>query len=132
MRAVLVLSFIMISVFSGCEFAFNGLKGNGVVVEREFEVSNFNSIDVGDNFDVYLEKGNQPGVRIVADENFMQQIRVYNRSETLIIEARRNFYDASSLKVYITYVDISSLNVSGSADVQASKPIIAENFKLQV
>lgn len=122
----------MVSVFTGCEFAFNGLKGNGIVVEKQFEVSDFKSVDVGDNFDVYLEKGNQPGVRIVADENFMQQIRVYNRGEALTIEARRNFYDASSLKVYITYVEMSSLNVSGSADLQASKSIIADSFTVHV
>lgn len=128
----LVLTLVFALLFSSCDFVFNGIKGNGKIVEKQMEITDFNSIKVGGGFNVYLERSSAPGVRVEADENLMEHIRIYNRGETLIIDSRKNFYNYRSLKVYVSYVNIEAVDISGGVNLYASGNIEADDFSLEM
>ncbi|PLX20197.1 MAG: hypothetical protein C0599_09550, partial [Salinivirgaceae bacterium] len=125
MRNIIAL-LIAVSLLNGCEFMPNGIKGNGKVVNKEIEISAFNGIDVSGGFDVYLKKGSTPHVRLMVDENLLPHIKVASNNNMLKINTQKNFWKYKSLKVFITYQDLSVLDVSGGVDLIAEEKITSD------
>lgn len=128
----LISIFIAAFILNSCEFIPNGMKGNGKVVEKNIEIADFNGIDVGGGFDVYISKGDKPHVRILADENLLPHIEVRNVNGIVQIKSNKNFWKYKSLKAFITYTDIRKLDASGGTDIIFENKVIAENFDLRM
>jgi hypothetical protein len=127
MRTIIAI-IITVSFLHACEFMPNGMKGNGKVINKDFEVTTFNGIDVSGSFDVYLKKGTGPEVRIMADENLFPHIKVIVDNNMLKINSRKNFWKYKSLKVFITYENLSVMDISGGVDLIAEDKIISDDF----
>lgn len=74
MKNIIIL--LAIFLFSATTFAQNSLKikGSKIVTLERIDLPEFESIEVSDNLEVYLEKGEKPIVKIEADDNFQKAI----------------------------------------------------------
>lgn len=123
---------VILSFLNGCEFMPNGIKGNGKVENKTYEISSFEGIDASGGFDVYLIKGTTTGVRIMADENLMPHIQVKNDKGILQIKSNKNFWKYKSLKAFVTYEKLTLLNASGGTDIISEDKLIADNFVMRL
>ncbi len=101
-------------------------------------VTTFNAIKVSHAFDVYLVQGTEEGLAVsAADKKYLSYIKTESKDGVLKV-----WYDGGSLrnsntgkmklKVYISFSDISKLEVSGACDVYVKSVIKLDNLKLKL
>jgi hypothetical protein len=96
-----------------------GERGSGKVIRQERKVSSFNGIEVSGAFDVMLTQGTANSVILEADDNLMDLIRTEVRGSTLVIDNKEPIYHSTSLKVFITFTDLKSIDLSGAVDIES-------------
>jgi hypothetical protein len=116
------------TVLSSCisSQSFIPVKGNGIAVEKTFDVSGFNGIEVSGGFDVVLSQGSTEQVVLTAQENLYKYIHVEVVQGVLRIYTEGNIMPTKSLNARILLKDIDHLDVSGGGDVTAETEL---NFK---
>ena len=80
------------------------IKGSKIVTVALKEINSFENIEVSDNFEVLLVKGNQPSLEIEADDNLHDIINFEVAGNTLRINALK---DASSFKKFTVRINYS-------------------------
>ena len=111
-------AFIIASAFtfSSCE---DTLRGHGDDVTRTRSVGNFDKIDMGGEFEVYLKQGPAEDIILEGQENVLADIRTTTNNNELEIEFRSNRVKISDpVRVYITTPNLKALNFSGSNSVR--------------
>lgn len=114
----LVLSMVL-TAFTSCMSSQSPIpvKGSGALVDKNFDVSNFDAIEVSGGFDVRLIQGNSEGLVLSAQENLFEYIVVKVENGVLKIYPERNFLQTKGLYAKINLKTISGLKVSGGGDV---------------
>lgn len=110
----IVLIGLLLTLHSGCSYALNGVKGDGNVVKQERSVSDFNGIDVGGAFRVFLTQGSSEKLVLEADENLLEIIETKVKGGVLHINTTKDIKDFDEMNVYITFKDLSRLDISGA------------------
>jgi hypothetical protein len=103
--------------------SFIPVKGNGTAIEKNYNVSDFQAIEVSGGFDVVLVQGNAEGLTLTAQENLFEYIEVEVIAGTLRIYTQNNIMGTRSLKARISFKTINRLQVSGGGDVVAETPV---------
>jgi hypothetical protein len=96
-----------------------GEMGSGNVIREERKVSSFNGIEVSGAFDIILIQGTSNSVIVEADDNLMNLIRTEVRGNILVIDNKKPIAHSKSLKVYITFPDLKSIDVSGAVNLES-------------
>lgn len=96
-----------------------GEMGSGNIIRQERKVSSFNGIDVSGAFDVKLTQGTSNSVIVEADDNLMDLIRTEVRGSTLMIDNKKPIAHSKSMKVFITFTELKSIDLSGAVDVES-------------
>jgi hypothetical protein len=102
---------------SSCVGLCEGINGNGQVIKQERAISPFKSVSVSGSFEVVLIQGDQEALVIEADENLMEFITAEVNGNELVIGTEKNLRNYEELKVYITFKEIGSLDLSGAVDL---------------
>ena len=99
----LVLAVVFSSVFGfNSLFPFGvNIGGSGNVVDRGFDISDFTILDVTDGFNVNVVSGAHYTVTLSVDENIVDYLSVYKRSNTLMIGLKPGGYTNVNLKADI-------------------------------
>ncbi len=113
--------------FSSCNI---GVVGNGVVEERTEEIKNFTRLDISGNFDVFLQHGRNPEIKIEADENLQDIIKVRQAGSLVIIDAEQNIVRAKKKSLYITYTDLEKLELSGAVDIRSESTVDVKSLSI--
>ncbi len=118
-------------VFNG---NFGQVRGNGNVQTENFNISqDFDGVSAGNGWDVYLEKGTEVSVIVEADENIIELADIYVKGNTLKIYSEKNIGNATSKKVFVTYVgDLQSISASSGADIVTKEVLKGEDLSLNV
>ncbi len=119
---VVILSAIF---FSACDTMIRK-EGNGNMITKEVDVDDFEEIIVSGNFDILLKQGSSPGVTLVADENLHDYIDITTSGERLVIETLENIDSDEGLSLYITYKNLSAIEIGGAATVASENTISGE------
>lgn len=119
-----------------CGFTFNlpnTVEGNGNIEQESRSIESFDKIELNGIGNIYVEIGEEPTLEISAEENLLEYIETYNRGETLVIEIkdRANIMPTEPVDFYITATSLSSVDVSGLADVQLPA-IEADRFSITI
>jgi Putative auto-transporter adhesin, head GIN domain len=114
-----IISAVLITLLVIVSCNVIGEIGNGNVVKEERKVSSFNAIEVSGAFDVELVQGTAIAVTVEADDNLMDLIRTEVRGNTLVIENKKPIAHSKSLKVYITFTELKSIDVSGAVKIES-------------
>ena len=81
------------------------IKGSKIVTVENREIGNFESIEVGDNIELFLEKGEQSELKIEADENLHSIIIVDLEDNILRLKTSKNAVSYKKLILRITYTN---------------------------
>ncbi|MDG2433709.1 DUF2807 domain-containing protein [Flavobacterium sp.] len=108
------------------------IKGSKTVTTKVKEISNFTNLEVSDNIEVFLEKGEFSVLKIEADDNLQDQIAVTTVGSTLQLQTVKNITRFTKLIVRITYTnEINSITVKNDAIVNAIQEIHSDNLSIK-
>ncbi len=108
---------VLLSVPLLVSCSFNGIRGNGNIVNEEREISEFNKINVSGRFDVEAKVGKPVSLIIIAEDNLLQYIKTKVKKNTLIISTRENLRPRKDLIIQITTPELVSIDCSGANDL---------------
>lgn len=125
---------ILAVMLSSCTYSqyFDSVKGTGMSIDRNFNVSDFKGIDVSGGFDVTLVQGNTGSLTLTAQKNLFDHIKVEVENGTLKVYTRNNLMATQPMKARITFKSIDNLKVSGGGDVNSETPLNLEALDLSV
>lgn len=97
----------------------------------------FNSILLKGNWDVILEQGTEPSIRMAAkDPNKLDQVEVSVENDELRLIYNvipgKEWKDHPRIKVYLIYTELQGIDVEGKLVVESRSTIKTENFDLDV
>ena len=108
------------------------LKGSKTVTTKFEEISNFKSIEVGDNIELYLEKGENARIKIEADDNLHDIITKTVTDSTLYLSTTKEAYRYKKLIVHVTYTNsLKLITAKDEANVNAIQEIQLDGIHLK-
>jgi len=128
---ILMLMFLFVSIMlSGCEIYY-GEKGNGNVIKEDRKISSFNAIEVSGAFDVHLTQGSKESLVVEADENLMGLIITEIKGGKLKIYTKENIKKAKELNIYLTFVNIDDIDISGAVELESENKLKFDDLKIE-
>ena len=112
--------FLMSLLLLSCDA---GIVGNGEVQTRTKSIGDFNRLEINGNFNVFLNQTGSPGLRIEADENIMDIIKVYESGNKLEIRSEENILRAKKKDLYINFDNLKALELSGAVEIRSEDKI---------
>ncbi|MBN1338841.1 MAG: DUF2807 domain-containing protein [Bacteroidales bacterium] len=125
-----LLATLVLTLNSGCIYGINGVKGDGNVVKEERKVSGFDQIKVGGAFKVFLTQGDVISVVVEADENLMNLIETEVSMGKLKISTKDNINNPTALNIYITFKDLTAMDISGACELKGRNRFTLGNLDL--
>jgi hypothetical protein len=116
---------LVFALFSSCisSQSWIPVKGTGESLDKSYNLTGFQGIEVSGGFDVILTQGSTEGVTLTAQENLFDHIIVEVQQGTLKIYTENDIMATRPLKARITFNSIDHLRVSGGGDVTCTTPV---------
>ena len=105
MKNILLLFAILFSATIVSAQKKEKIKGSNIVTVENKEIGDFENIEVSDNLEVFLFKGDKNAVEVEADDNLHPEIEFKLTGNTLFISALKDITSAKKTSVRITYTD---------------------------
>lgn len=122
----------MLHAFTACEGFFDHFKDKAIISELEYSLQPFDSIHVMDVFDVCLVHDTADFIKIVGDEDIIEEVKAKVIENTLELT---NEYSVKWLKpksnnveIFVHYTSISKIQVSQTSFVRTQNPIPGDEF----
>lgn len=131
-RSILVM-LLFAAMFTVTACATRIIRGSGNVIIETRQVSNFDRIDLSGSGEVIVTQGGSESLSIETDDNVMKHVKAVVEGGTLKLgfEDGFNIISTSRLVFYVGVDDLSSLNISGSGDIE-SDMILTDRLEVSV
>ena len=111
-----------------CETGLFGEVGNGVSVNQEIEVEDFDRISVCSYVDVYYtQTPDQQSVTLTCDENLVEYYKIEVKNGELIVDCKRAFYNKIDTYVTVCSPAIKEITLSGSGDLYIDEALTTDD-----
>lgn len=108
------------------------IKGSRKVTTEQKQIGDFKTIEVADNIEVHLEKGEKPFIKIEADDNLHDIITVDLRDNTLHLFTSKEATRFRKLMVKITYTSaLKNIISTNEAEINAIQAIITDSLNVK-
>jgi hypothetical protein len=109
------------------------VRGSGNVQEETYAVSGIDRVALATIGTVHIEIGENEGLRVVAEDNLLEQFRIEVMGDTVHIESKEwvVLYPTQPVEFFLTTKALNSITVSGSGDVDAPA-LEADDFEIDV
>ena len=108
------------------------IKGSKIVTIENKEIGNFDSIEVGDNIEVYLDRGEKSELKIEADDNLHSIINIDLSANTLRLNTSKNATNFKKLIVRVTYTnELKMISAKDQAIINAIQEIQLDAITLK-
>jgi len=105
------------------------IKGSKIVTLKQKEIGDFENLEVGDNLEIFLIKGEKCGIEIEADDNLHDAIDINLHGGTLQLAAAKDVTSAKKFSVRVTYTDaFKMITANGQANITALEDISLNDF----
>jgi len=95
------------------------------------KVSAFNKLEIGGSFEAMLRQGNEPSVKITAENIDAKKILTETEGNTLRISLEKGPYHNIRIKVEVTYKSLDAIDKSGSGNLICESELMsAGDFNL--
>jgi len=113
-------SMVMVLLFSSCYIGNGqfGIRGEGPIVERKVDLNTIKGISLPGSAKVFLTQGSNQEVKIVGQENIIDNLNLEVHGEIWQIDNKRSVWQSEPVKIYITLETLRLLKISGSSDVE--------------
>jgi len=137
MKTILKLTGVLLSLtITSCVNAQfgKGISGNGEVISKIRNVSEYDKISVGGSFDVVLISGKEGELVIEIESNLLEYLVTEVEDDKLKIKWKKGVNIRNSKKVLVTvpFKDIDGVSLAGSGDIFSKDVILAETFKTSI
>ncbi|MDI1317828.1 DUF2807 domain-containing protein [Flavobacterium sp.] len=127
MKKIITLSFLFISLLTYAQKK-EKVKGSKIVKLEQKEVGNFESIEVEDNLEVFLVKGDECAFEVQADDNLIEFVEYKITGKNLRISTSRDMSSYKKLSVRVTYTDkLNMVIAKDETNVTALSDVILDN-----
>ena len=129
MKHFIAILFVLITTSS--TFA-QKLKGSRAVTITQKEIGEFQNLEVGDNLEVFLVRGDKSAVEIEADDNLHDAIAVEVSAGTLRIGVKQEIGSFKKFSVRVTYTNALTLIVAkGTTNFTALTELALDNITIK-
>lgn len=121
---------ILLFVFAGLVLGacgVMGIRGSGKVREEKRTVQEFSRIEASGMYSVKVFVGEDPSLKISAEENLLKYIRTKISGNTLIIDTKKSISPRKKIKIEITTPTLEGIESSGANNVDIEN-IASETF----
>lgn len=115
MKAFLLVAILFIGI-SSCNI--KSIKGSNVIVEKTYDLKNFNSLDLSSSFDIDIVQSDSYSVELYYNENLEEYIKLKVENNTLIAELKPNYsFDNLDLHLKISTPHLNNIDASGACNI---------------
>ncbi len=127
-KTLLVFALIMATSFAFSQKK-DKIKGSKIVTIEQKKTENFSALEVADNIEVMLIRGEECGIEIEADDNLHEAIDIAMSGSTLRLSTLKDIISAKKISVRVTYTDEFKLVVAkNEAQVSALATVELNDF----
>ena len=128
MKKIITLSLILCS-FLALAQKKEKIKGSKIVKMEQKEVENFQNLEIEDNLEIFLVKGNECAIEIEADDNLIEFVEYKSAGNTLKLSTSREITSSKKLSVRVTYTDdFKMLIAKNETNITALSDITLDNI----
>lgn len=133
MNKLLTISFLVLLTTLSFAQQKEKVKGSKIVTVVQKEVGEFESVEIEDNLEIFLIKGDKCSVEIEADDNVQEFIAYELQGKTLYLSTSRQITGTKKLSVRVTYTDnFNLLLAKDDANVTALAELGLTNFTFKM
>lgn len=105
------------------------IKGSKIVTITQKEIGDFETLEIEDNLEIFLIKGDQSGLEIEADDNLHDAIEIDLKAKNLRLAATKQVTGAKKFSIRITYTDnLKMVMAKNDASITALADINLPDF----
>lgn len=132
--AILFVGLLVVNVASAQWFGGNSVKGNGNVVTKTFNTSDYDAVHVAGSMDVELVAGKEGTITVNAESNIMDVLKIEVKGDKLYIGMKdnTNVRTTKSIIVKVPVEYINTASVSGSGEIVSDLLIKSKDMTLKV
>ncbi len=112
------------------------VKGNGDIVTKTYNTTNYDQVLVGGNFHVNLTEGNVGSITLKAESNLVEHIVIETKGNELHIKTEKdtNLKPSSGKKMEVTvpFGTLNRVSLAGSGEIKSSKTIQSETLEVKL
>ncbi len=128
---------VIISIFFLSNTAFSQqkekVKGSKIVTVVQKEVSEFETLEVDDNLEIFLIKGDKSSIEIEADDNVQEFVEFASKAKTLHLSTSRQISGTKKLSVRVTFTDDFNLLIAkDDTNITALAELNLANFTFKI
>ncbi|MBM3840642.1 MAG: hypothetical protein FJ398_22310 [Verrucomicrobia bacterium] len=113
--AALFVCLALVLVSAGCGVLGAGITGSGHTVTKDYDLTAFSRLAVGNAFQVEVTQGPKHGVAITVDDNLVEHLDVTQAGETLRIKLAPGInVRQATMKAAVTLPELTGLDLSGA------------------
>lgn len=127
-KSIFAITLLLVTVSSFSQKK-EKVKGSKIVTTEIKKIESFESLEVMDNLEVFLIKGNECGLEIEADDNLHDAIDAVVTGSTLRLSTLKNPFGYKKLSIRVTYTNDFKLVVTkNEATVTALADVELDNI----
>ena len=108
------------------------VKGSKIVTIEKKEIGNFENLEIEDNLEIFLVKGDKCALEIEADDNLHSEISINSNGNTLRLTTSKDVSGFKKFSVKITYTnDLKLLIAKHECNITAVTDIELDNFTIK-
>jgi len=118
---VFAFLFILLPVFTGCQFGKGVVEGNYEITTEQFDIADYSEIEINLPAEVIYQQYSDslPYLQISTDQNLFSHLNIRVENHKLIVEARPDsIISPTKLLIYTTSTSLKKINLSGSGNIR--------------
>ena len=132
MKKISLLLLILLSTTIVLAQKKEKISGSKTIINKQKNIKTFSAIEVEDNFEVSLERGEYPEIKIEADDNLIDIIDIEVSDNTLHLSTSKKVVKNKALKIKITYTsELNTITAKNDAIVKAIQEILTDNLTIK-
>lgn len=127
MKKIVLISCLFLTALSFAQKK-EKIKGSKIVKSEQKQIESFESLEVEDNLEVFLVKGNECGLEIEADDNLIEFVDYKLAGNNLRISTSKDISSYKKLSVRVTYTDKFNMVIAkDETNVTALSDVVLDN-----
>lgn len=126
----ILLSFLLLSTICTFSQKKEKIKGSKVVVIQQKKVENFTTVEILNDIEISLIKGDKCGLELEADDNLQDVLDLRMNGTMLIISFAKEVSSSKKFNLRLTYTsDLSSITAKEKSKITALETVKLDNIK---